>query len=155
MTNNGVLRQLADLKELDIDALRDRWRDLYGSEPPAYRRDVLIRRLAYRIQELAYGGITEATRARLRAHLEEIGEDSVPNAKSPTARRGRSDGMPVVGTVLVRQWGGERHEVTIVAGGVEYRGRPYRSLSAVAREITATRWNGPLFFGLRKQKRPT
>jgi len=156
MTNDGVLRQIADLRELPIDTLRDRWRELLDTEPPrGYRRDALIRRIAYRIQEIAYGGVSDATRARLREHLEEIGEDGVPSKDARTARRGRSDGMPIAGTALVREWKGERHEVTVLAGGVEYRGRPYRSLSAVAREITGTRWNGPLFFGLRQRKRAT
>lgn len=156
MTTDGVLRQIAALKEMPIDTLRDRWRELLGTEPlRGYRRDALIRRLAYRVQELAYGGVSDATRARIREHIEEIGESGIPSRGSPTSRRSRSDGMPVAGTVLVREWQGERHDVTVLASGVEYRGRPYRSLSAVAREITGTRWNGPLFFGLRKQKRQT
>ena len=148
----GLLRQITELETLSRPELRDRWRELIGTEPPTYSRAVLIKRLAYRIQELAYGGVSDATRARLRGHLKDIGEDGIPTARTPLSRRQRRNGMPVIGTVLVREWQGERHEVTVAAGGVEYRGRRFRSLSAVAREITGTRWNGPLFFGLRRKE---
>ncbi len=149
---SGVLRQITDLQTLSFEELKERWRDLYGTEPPRHNRAHLIKRLAYRIQELAYGGVSDATGSRLRGHLEEIGENGVPTARTPLSRRQRKNGMPVAGTVLIREWGGERHEVTVASGGVEYQGRRYRSLSAVAREITGTRWNGPLFFGLRRKE---
>ena len=61
--------------------------------------------------------------------------------------------MPVVGTRLVREWHGERHEVTVTKDGLEYEGRPYRSLSAVAKVISGGHWSGPAFFGLRKPER--
>ena len=68
-------------------------------------------------------------------------------------RRQRKNGVPVAGTRIVRDWHGKRHEVTVTEGGFEYEGRRYRSLSAIARAITGTRWNGPAFFGLRKPER--
>ena len=128
-------------------------RDLYGTESPSYNRAHIVKRLAYRIQELAYGGLSEATRDQLREHLENERLDTETERVTRMTRRQTKNGVPVVGTRIVRDWHGERHEVTVVQGGFEYEGRRYRSLSAIARAITGTRWNGPAFFGLRKPER--
>ena len=144
----GVLRQIAALEALSLSALRERWKELYERDDvPRYSRSHLLRKLSYRLQELAFGGVSESTMAKLREH---VADDGVK--LKPLKEEKPKNGMPVIGTRIVREWRSERHEVTIVQGGVEYRGRRYRSLSAVAREITATRWNGPLFFGLRKRR---
>ena len=142
----SVLKQVAELPELDSDQLKERWRALFGSEPPAYNKPYLIKRLAYRIQELAYGGLSDAAQAQLRDALHE--DDGLPGRMQ---RRRRKPGMPVVGTRLVREWQGNRYEVTVVSGGFEFEGRKYRSLSAITKAITGTHWNGPGFFGLRQQ----
>jgi hypothetical protein len=127
---------------MEMAALKERWKALFDTEPPAQNRPHMVKRLAYRIQELAYGGLSEEARAQLK----EIAISHEQESKRP-----RRDG-PVTGTRFVREWGGERHEVTVTRDGYEYRGRPFKSLSAVARTITGTRWNGPLFFGIRKQE---
>ena len=147
----GVLRQIAELERLSRPELLERWRELYGTEPPGYRRDVLVKRLAYRIQELAHGGVSVATRARLRDHLADQGLDVEKPQTARQGRRGQKDDLPVIGTRLVRMWHGERHEVTVVVGGFEFEGKRYRSLSAVAKVITGSHWNGRLFFGLTKR----
>ncbi len=72
-------------------------------------------------------------------------EDLRVKGKQPVRKGDR----PIVGTRLIREWQGIEHTVTVLADGYEYQGRPYRSLSAIARAITGTRWNGPLFFALR------
>ena len=146
----GILRQLAELDSLPTDELKARWRALHGTDPPRFNRQFLIKRLAYRIQEIAYGGLPDEVSARLNALLEEEGYDEIAIkilGRKPARRN--SNSHPVSGTVLIREWNGERHEVTALQKGFEYRGIPYRSLSAVARKITRTQWNGPLFFGLR------
>ncbi len=153
MSKTDCRRQIAEITELSLDELRERWRELYGSEPPRYRRAALLRRLAHRVQELAYGEVSEATRARLRQRLEEVDGESKANGADPASEPRRQAARPVVGTRLVRTWQGRRYEVTAVTAGFEYEGRRYRSLSAIAREITGTRWNGPAFFGLRNPKR--
>ena len=142
----SVLKQVTELSDLDSDQLKERWRALFGSEPPAYNKPYLIKRLAYRIQELAYGGLSDAAQAQLRDALHE--DDGLPGRMQ---RRRRKPGMPVVGTRLVREWQGNRYEVTVVSGGFEFEGRKYRSLSAITKAITGTHWNGPGFFGLRQQ----
>jgi len=138
-----VLARLAALKTTPIVELKKQWRDLFETEPPAYNRTFLETRLAYRIQELAYGGLKPQTRARLAALAEQFGEEKEKQRK-------RRDGdRPVAGTQLIREWQGVEYVVTVVADGFEFEGRRYRSLSSVARAITGTQWNGPLFFGLR------
>jgi len=145
---DGVLAQLAALKDAPTAALKRRWRELFGNEPPQYNRDFLNSRLSYRIQELAYGGLKRDTIERLRVLAKE--EEQV--AKGAARRKSRSDNLPLTGTRLIRQWKGVEHQVTVLANGFEYLGHPYQSLSVIAREITGTRWNGWVFFGLKNQR---
>src|SRR6185503_2918728 len=97
----------------------------------------------YRIQELAYGGLKPETIARLEALGEEFDGGNV------VTRRTRLNDRPIAGTTLIREWDGIEHCVTVLQEGYEYQGRPFKSLSAVARAITSTRWNGWVFFGLK------
>ena len=130
-------------------ALKEKWRSLYGTDPPAYKRVHMIRRLAYRIQELAYGGLSDETRAELERIAE---EDERQRQVGQTERRKPKTTHPLAGTRLVREWNGQRYEVTAVEGGFEYGGQRYRSLSAIAKAITGAHWSGPQFFGLRTPK---
>ena len=139
-----VLAQLAALKTASTPALKVRWRELFDTEPPPYNRRFLESRLAYRIQELAYGGLSEATLERLRALGEQL-------AKGGKIARARADRKPIRGTRLIREWQGVEHCVTVRDDDFEYQGRPYKSLSSIARTITGTRWNGWVFFGLKSQ----
>lgn len=139
-----VLQRIVALKAMPIDKLKQTWRDLYQTEPPAYNRKHLENRLAYRIQELAYGGLKPSTVKR----LEELGEKL--DGGNPRVRSRRVDGRPVAGTKLIREWQGTAHEVIIHVDHFEYEGRPYKSLSHIAKHITGTVWNGWAFFGLRK-----
>ncbi len=142
-----VLARLAALKTTPTPDLKQQWRDLFETEPPPYNRRFLESRLAYRIQELAYGGLKPETVERLEALGEELyGE------KGNTRRRMRHDDKPIAGTQLIREWQGVDHHVTVRDEGYEYQGRPYQSLSSVARAITGTRWNGWVFFGLKNQR---
>ena len=144
--NNSVLAQLAALPEKSTTDLKQLWRDLYDREPPPYNKPFLVKRLAYRIQELAYGGLSARAEAKLRELIAE--EEARLNGKLPKRSRDR----PIAGTRLIREWKGVEHAVTVLADGYEYQGRPYKSLSAIARAITGTRWNGPAFFALRPSR---
>ena len=137
--------RLAALRTASTPDLKAQWRDLFDAEPPPFNRSYLESRLAYRIQELAYGGLKPDTLRR----LEKLG-DQVSGRR--TARRKRQDRIPMAGTRLVREWQGVEHMVTVTGDGFDWQGRPYKSLSAIARAITGTRWNGPLFFGLRNRR---
>jgi hypothetical protein len=143
----GVLAQLAALKGAPAPVLKARWRELFDAEPPPYNRSFLESRLAYRIQELAHGGLKRDTIERLRA-LAKQEEKVSKRGRRTTAATNR----PVTGTRLVREWKGVEHHVTVLAKGFEYLGHPYGSLSIIAREITGTRWNGWVFFGLKNQR---
>jgi hypothetical protein len=143
--SKSVLAQIGALKSMPAAGVKARWRELFDTEPPPYNRRFLESRLAYRIQELAYGGLKPETLERLAALAEEI--DGKP---ARGARRGQE--RPITGTRLVREWKGVEHSVTVRDDGYEYQGRPYKTLSAVARLITGTRWNGWVFFGLKNQR---
>jgi Protein of unknown function (DUF2924) len=128
---------LEALPALSPDELRKEWRRIFRSQPPRLSRDLLIRAIAYRIQELRYGGLSKATSRRLAALVE-----------------GRwSDGKMVPeGAQRIRAGTRRTHTVTVEEEGFSYAGRNYRSLSAIAREITGARWSGPRFFGLPPKK---
>ncbi len=136
--------RLAALPTSAIGELKDQWRSLFGTEPPPYNRRFLESRLSYRIQELAYGGLKRETLERLEA----LGEQF--DGRSITLRRIRHDQRPIAGTRLLREYQGVEHVVTVTRVGFDWQGRPYQSLSAIARAITGTRWNGWVFFGIRR-----
>ncbi|MCB1498537.1 MAG: DUF2924 domain-containing protein [Bauldia sp.] len=142
----SVLTRLAALKTTPTAELKQQWRDLFETEPPPYNRRFLESRLAYRIQELAYGGLKPETIERLEALGEQLDGGNV------VLRRLRVDAKPISGTRLIREWQGVEHCVTVRDHDYEYQGRPYKSLSAVARAITGTRWNGWVFFGIKSRR---
>jgi hypothetical protein len=141
-----IEQQLADLANLNRTKLRELWCDSYGSDPPEKISDLLMRQaIAHRLQVKHLGGLNFSTRRALKRLLEE---------SSATGHKPHSRSMRVTdGSVLVREWHGTTHQVTATEKGVLYRGKLFRSLSEVAREITGTRWSGPLFFGLRTSPR--
>ena len=141
-----VLARIAALKTMAMPDLKRKWRELFDSEPPPYNRRFLESRLAYRIQELAYGGLKPETVERLRALGEQLDGGNI------RVRKLKADTRPITGTQLIREWKGIEHRVTIRDDDFEYRGQPFKSLSAVARAITGTRWNGLVFFGLKNQR---
>ena len=141
---DSIIARIAALKTTPTPALKTMWRDLFEGEPPPYNRRFLESRLAYRIQELAYGGLRPTTIERLEALGEQLDGGNI------AVRRTRVDDRPIAGTRLIREYQGVEHCVTVRDDGYEYQGRPYKSLSAVARAITGTRWNGWTFFALRR-----
>jgi Protein of unknown function (DUF2924) len=136
-----VLAQIAALTTKSTSELREMWRELFGQEPPVLGRRYLEDRVAYRIQELHFGGLSDRARRKL---------DALADALDPKTARRRDPGRPIAGTQLRRQWQGIEHVVTVREHDFEYDGRPYRSLSAVARAIAGSQWNGWAFFGLRR-----
>ena len=142
-----VLGRLAALKTTATPDLKQQWRELFAAEPPPYNRRFLESRLAYRMQELAYGGLKPETIQRLEALGEQL------DGGNPVLRRIRGDDKPISGTKLMRQYQGVEHAVVVRVDGYEWEGRPYRSLSAIARAITGTRWNGWTFFGIANRLR--
>ena len=135
--------KIEKLPSLSKPKLLEIWAENFKSPPPPnLRKDLMVPILAYRIQEREYGGLSHRARTRLR----EIAA-ALRSEKAPTRN---SDSGPGTGTKLIRTWRGEVHEVMATPSGYQYRGKTYSSLSPIAREITGTRWSGPLFFGVKK-----
>lgn len=145
--DQSVLARLADLKSMSVSELKSQWQSLFGSDAPNNSRNFLTIRLGYRIQELIYGGPDKGTRRMLDALADEVDGTLTRKRQIVDPRN------PVAGTKLIREWDGVTHTVTVLRDGFEWDGRRYKSLSAVARTITGTRWNGYRFFGLRERKR--
>ena len=143
-----VLRQVATVQAMGSEQVKETWRTLYGSKPPAYTVDFLKKRIVFRLQELAFGGISDITKQRMADVLTEYGYDEI-GARPKKFKRKQE--MPVPGTRLLREWHGETYEVVVTRGGYNYLGRNYGSLSIIARKITGTQWNGCAFFGLRSK----
>jgi hypothetical protein len=159
--NPSIVAEVERLRQLKTAVLRTRYREVLGEESRSSNRQSLLRRIAWRLQARAEGDLSERARRRaleiaddadlrLRAPKDFLAQSAPsPVGASPDRIGSRRDArLPVPGTVLTRQYGNRRIVVTVLDDAFEYQSRRYRSLSAIAREITGTRWNGWLFFGL-------
>lgn len=140
-SRGSLSEELAALRELNEHRLRLEWRRLYRREPPRLSRDLLMRGVAYRLQEMASGGLSKATRRKLAAFAKQLETEGRLTliADAPRLRPGAR---------LVREWRGRTHTVTVIDGGFDYRGDIYTSLSKIAAVITGAHWSGPRFFGI-------
>ena len=138
--------EIAALPKMNINELRAKWRSRLKQPPPAHiRKQLMVSLLAYKLQEQAYGGL----KPEIRRQIEKLGAAyrRDPKAKASLLTVGQQRIKP--GTRLLRQWNGKTHQAIVVEGGFEYEGECYKSLSAIGRSITGTRWSGPLFFGVK------
>lgn len=141
----ALASEIASLSKLSIDQLRERWKAMFGKAPSRdIGRSFLTRAIAYHLQEKAFGGLKPSTR-RLLAEFADGGANRSAVAAPPSR-------SVQPGAMLVREWRGLSHQVGVLEKGFSFRGKHYRSLSEVAREITGTRWSGPLFFGLKRSR---
>ena len=141
-----IADELYNLTRLSRNRLKEHWQSFYGTEPPHNcSQDFLRRAIAYRLQERAFGGLRPAVRRALERAAGDARERK-PVRVDPVCKT-------APGTVLLREWHGTRHQVTVVDDGAIYRGKRYRSLSEIARVITGSKWSGPLFFGLKSAAR--
>ena len=137
---------LSRLTELNLGELRQQWRTLYKAEAsPHLSRRLLVRAVAYRMQEVALGGLGPGQQRQLRQIAQQFKETGA--ATTPRCPELKP------GTRLVREWQGRTYEVLVLDGGFSWQDTHHRSLSAIARKITGTAWSGPLFFGV-KPNRP-
>jgi hypothetical protein len=136
--------EIAKLRSLAIAELKQRWLQLYKNPAPKYfRREFLIRAIAYQLQVETFGGLSAETKRKLRQIAEALREGTEPALTAAPRIK--------PGTKLIRSWKGETHIVTALDQGFEWKRRRYESLSEVARAITGTRWNGLLFFGVKRR----
>ena len=135
------MQDISNLENLSMDELKSLWKVYFGRECPKFTsRVTLVGRIAYRMQEIQSGGLKQSTIDTLIEYA--TGERNPPKEQAY---------KPMVGTVLVREHNGIMHRATVLYKGYEYNGDTYKSLSAVAKAITGTNWNGNVFFGLRKR----
>jgi hypothetical protein len=153
--NQQLLKEIEQMRKWNATRLRRRYLEVFGEASRSGHREYLFRKLAWRLQSLAEGDLT--SRARRRAV--EIADDNCLRVSAPVSlrqaealRRNHSLGI-AAGTVLTRRYRNQTIAVKVVEDGFEYEGQRYRSLSAIAREVTGTQWNGKLFFGVAKAGR--
>ena len=147
----SIVAQIAELDGMPMDGLRAKWLALFEGDPPQNNnRKQLITRIAYRLQELTFGGLSKEARDK----LENIAD--AENERINGKRLIDKSHKAIPGTLYIREWQGQRIEVTALESGFEWEGNVYRSLSAIATRVTGTKWNGKQFFGLvQKKKRKT
>ena len=164
-STKGVEQTVAALGRMTVAQLRGKYLELFGEPTRSGNRDFLFKRLAWRVQSLAEGTLSE--RARRRA--EELARDAdlrttlprppkhaaaaTATVVAPAPKVAANDRLPLPGTVLTRKYRGRQVEAKVLSYGFEYEGQVYRSLSAVAKAVTGSHWNGHLFFGLTTHKR--
>jgi hypothetical protein len=134
----NIIKQVLKLKTMSLNDLRDLWYSLYKHDPISDSKMYMIPQLAYRIQELAYGGLDEATERKIQQAAHDISKGKKKAYKA------------LLGTKIVKEYKDKLHEIFVVADGFSYNGRVYSSLSAIAQQITGTKWNGLVFFGVKK-----
>ena len=135
-----ITARIARLPDLEMSEIKSIWKQLFDQDVPTRNRQFLEKRIAYQWQEIEFAKTHPDILERNRQRIEQLMATVIP------ARRG--DKL-LPGTVLTREYGSAQHEVTVTADGFAYQGKPYRSLSMIAREITGTRGSGPAFFGMR------
>ena len=161
----SVLDQIEELRHMKVGALRIKYREVFGEESRSSNKQSLFRRIAWRLQARVDGDLSERVRRRaleiaddadlrIRAPASFLLESGPRNTIRPLDRAGagRDRRLPSPGTLLTRQFENRRIVVKVLEDGFEYQSQQYRSLSAVAREVTGTRWNGLLFFGLAERR---
>lgn len=155
----GIGEELQRLACMPIAQLRARYREVYGEESRSGHRQHLVRRIGWRLQVLAQGDLSERAAGRALELANEadlrvqVPAAWVPTVKPQARARRRDRRLPPAGSLLRRSYRGGSVEVQVLADGFEYEGQRYDSLSAVARKVTGTRWNGLLFFGLTKRRK--
>lgn len=154
-----VLKQIEQLRSLTVNGLRAKYREVFGEESRSNHKDYLFRRIAWRLQALAEGDLSERARRRaleiahdadlrVRAPKRMLSADAHKRTTVAAINGTRDPRLPKPGTLLSREFRGQVHVIKVLDDGFEYEGRRYKSLSKVASEIAGTRWNGFTFFGL-------
>ena len=160
----AVLKEIEGLRRLTVGGLREKYREVFGEESRSNHKDFLFRRIAWRLQANAEGGLSDRARRRaleiannadLRIRAPKVLGGSEASLRTAVGTVGgvRDSRLPAPGTLLTRDFKGRTYVVKVLADNFEYEGRKYRSLSAIAGEIAGTRWNGFLFFGLTREER--
>jgi hypothetical protein len=135
----NILKQIISLQDKKLSELKALWEKMFDHVPAVSSREYMIAKIAYRIQELAYGGVDEVTKDKIQAAAKEI-----KNPKAVHSKKFR----PMTGTKIMKEYKGNIIEILVVSDGFSYAGEVYKSLSSIATKITGTKWNGLKFFGI-------
>jgi len=149
----SITKEISELRTMTAHKLADKYAELFGKAPRIKHKEWLWKRCAWRIQEQRFGGLPGAARRHLNDLMKDLELPSKRKSGADTdkPRASRAPNMPAIGTMLIRTWHEQEYRVKVIAEGFEYDGIVHRSLSAVAFAITGSRWNGKLFFGLKKR----
>ncbi len=158
-----VAAEVSAMQQMTVKQLKERYAEVVGEKARSGNKAWLIKRIAWRIQANAYGDLSERARKRAMelANDAEIRMKAPPDLTIPATTAAPTQAavsisgdsrLPVPGTELIRKYKGRTYKVKVLAGGFEYGGETFKSLSAVAERITGSHWNGFLFFGLRKRQ---
>jgi hypothetical protein len=171
--NNAVLMEIESLRRASLAGLREKYREVFQEETRSRHREHLFRRIAWRLQALAEGDLSERARDRAREIARDVdlrviappdfftvNGEHIRTARGDRNRREQDSRLPLPGALLTRKWKGRTLLVEVLKNGFRYENRHYSSLSAIAIAITGTRWNGLTFFGLtrpagKEQKEPS
>jgi hypothetical protein len=162
VNDKSIVSEINALRQMTVGELRVEWERLYGEPSRSRNRDYLWRRLAWRVQEIAYGGLTGAAKARIveltpatftRSQLPAGFNPTERQATSPGAPRRSDPRLPKPGSTLLRRYKNQDIRVRVLDDGFEYDGRHFDSLTEIARVVTGSAWNGYLFFGLARRTR--
>ena len=146
MTADTILAQVTDLPKMSLQEVKNYWIKIFKADPPPRsKKHILVKKLAYRLQEIAYG-VNNDIEIRVAHYADSY------FAKGGKQKAKKSYQMPIVGTKLVRTYQSIEYQVTVLEDGYEFEGCTYSSLSKIAKKITGTPWSGPAFFGLTQKK---
>lgn len=149
----SVISKIMAIKSLPTKELQQKYEELFqGQKVPTNNRVYLWKRIAFKIQELEYGGLGEEAKTRLQELTQEF--DPINHVKKPTdipslkKKHGRDHRLPIPGTILVKDYKGTKYEVKVLEKGFEFKNEIHRSLTSIAKQISGAHWNGYLFFNL-------
>lgn len=142
---------LEELDELNREELIEKWEAVFNTKPPQHvRREFLIKYITWEIQAKRYGGLSSQAKKKLEKLQNDLTKENQISTSSIKALKNKTNLEFKLGTKLIREYQGKKHEVLVLEKGFEYKSKPYKSLSAIANEITGTRWNGKIFFGVKE-----
>lgn len=147
------MSEIMALKNAPVEEFLERYKELYGEDAASNHRLYLWRKIAYRLQECEYGSLSAKAKGRLKALIEEYDpinnkalRPDKPAPCAPTASKDKR--LPIPGTIITKEYKGVKYQVKVLEKGFEFKGKIYKTLSAIAKEMTGSHWNGYLFFNL-------
>ena len=149
----SILPEIMALRALPMKELKKKYEELFDGERPASTQKIYLwKRIAYRMQEAVYGGLSEEAQGKIKELIQEydpINNKTLRPEKSPKEKKSTRDRrLPIPGTFLVKEYKGKTIQVKVLEKGFEYEGAVYQTLSAIAKTVTGAHWNGYVFFNL-------